>query len=319
MRVQHSLGVVAALVLVGCGGSPDAHGFVAGADGGRLYYRLMGRGSDTVVVLHGGPGLHHRYLVPPLAPLTRRHTLVFYDQRGRGRSDAVADTLALSVEQDVADLEALRRALRLERLTLIGHGWGGAVGVRYALAYPGRVRRLALVSPFFPRSSFLWALGVHPYDGPDSAAFDGLSDARRSQRDRAHPRRFCHDYWGAYLSPVPVRDRYATRRLAAAVCDAPAEALAQAERVRDLTLRSLGAWDWRGELGAVTAPTLVLQGRGTVWRAAGREWLDAIPSARLIELPAHPQFPWLDEPGRFVSALDDFLSVTRPLPNRAGE
>jgi proline iminopeptidase len=317
--MQRAFGLAAVLCLGSCGGSADSGGYVAGADGVRLYYRVMGRVGDTVVVVHGGPGLHHRYLVAALAPMTRTHTLLYYDQRGRGRSDTVTDSHAMGVERDVADLEALRRALRLERLTLIGHGWGGAVGVRYAMAHPDRVRRLALISPFFPRASFLWALGVHPYEGPDSAAFEGLSDARRQGRDQRRPRDFCRDYWGVYLSPVPVRDRYATRRLAAAVCDVPDAALARAERVRDLTLRSLGTWDWRGELGAVSAPTLVLQGRGAVWNAAARDWLAGLPDARLVTLDGHPQFPWLDEPGPFVAALDTFLRVTRPLPNRAGE
>ena len=49
------------------------------------------------------------------------------------------------------------------------------------------------------------------------------------------------------------------------------------------------------------------------------EWLAGLPNGRLVALPGHPQFPWLDEPGRFVTALDHFLSVTRPLLNRAGK
>jgi proline iminopeptidase len=307
------------LSLAGCARSPETHGYLAGADGVRLYYRVLGRGADTVVVLHGGPGMHHRYLVPALAPLATTHTLVFYDQRGRGRSDSVPDTTALTAERDVADLETLRQHFDLQQLTLVGHGWGGALAVHYAVAHPDRVRRLALVSPYFPNNAFLFAVGRSPYDGPDSAAFDGLEQARRAQRDQRQPRRFCREYWGAYLSPVPVRDVYATRRLAPEVCDAPPAALARAERVRHYVLHSLGPWDWQPDLSRITVPTILIQGRGHVWDVAARQWLAGLPAARLVTLRAHPQFPWLDEPGRFLTALDWFFRVTRPLPNRAGE
>src|SRR5262245_33707918 len=81
---------------------------------GSLYYRVLGAGPDTVVVLHGGPGFHHGYLVPALQPLAERHTLIFYDQRGRGRSDWPADSTQLpTADLDVADLEALRAHFRL--------------------------------------------------------------------------------------------------------------------------------------------------------------------------------------------------------------
>lgn len=309
---------IAALGSVACGGVADSHGYATGADGVRLYYRMMGHGHDTVVVLHGGPGLHHRYLVPALAPLSSTHTLLFYDQRGRGQSDSVADTLAMSAERDVADLEALREHFGLDQMILVGHGWGGALAVRYTVTHADRVQRLALLSPLFPRAAYIWTLGVQPYEGPDSGAFNGLSEARVARRDQTSPRRFCRDYWGAYLSPVPVRDVYATKRLAGEMCNAPSAVLARAERTRHFVLQSLGAWDWRPELPAVTAPTLLLQGRGAVWSAAAREWLAGLPNARLVTLTAHPQFPWLDQPGHFVSALEQFLRVTRPLPNRAG-
>ena len=107
-------------------------GYVAGEGNVRLFYRMEGNGSDTLVVLHGGPGLNLEGLRPDLRPLSHRHTLLYFDQRGSGRSE-MPDTLRLTAASMVEDIEALRRAFRLDRVTILGHPWGGSLAVLYAV------------------------------------------------------------------------------------------------------------------------------------------------------------------------------------------
>jgi proline iminopeptidase len=110
-----------------------------------LFVRRVGRGSPAVV-LHGGPGAHHDYLLPGFDALAEGRELIYYDQRGGGRSPVARD-VAVGWTEHVADLEALRTAWGLERLTLVGYSWGGLLALLYALSHPGQVGRLALVSP----------------------------------------------------------------------------------------------------------------------------------------------------------------------------
>jgi proline iminopeptidase len=110
-----------------------------------LLVRRVGSG-PTVLVLHGGPGAHHEYLLPQFDALSRGRELVYYDQRGGGRSP-VARSVPVGWVEQVADLEALRDYLGLERLTLAGYSWGGLLAVLYALEHRERVERLALISP----------------------------------------------------------------------------------------------------------------------------------------------------------------------------
>jgi proline iminopeptidase len=110
-----------------------------------LFVRRVGVG-PPVVVLHGGPGADHAYLRPGFDALADGRELVYYDQRGGGRSP-VGRNVPVGWTEHVADLEALRQQWAYDRLTLAAYSWGGLLALLYALEHPGRVGRLALVSP----------------------------------------------------------------------------------------------------------------------------------------------------------------------------
>lgn len=103
---------------------------------------------DTVVVLHGGWGADHTYLLGPLAPLADGHRLVFYDQRGSLHSPAPDSTITLG--RLVADLDDLRQSLGLDRMTLAAHSMGNALAYAYLARHPERVRGLVLIGAVHP-------------------------------------------------------------------------------------------------------------------------------------------------------------------------
>ena len=118
---------------------------MADLNGVRLYTRCVGDG-PAIVVLHGGPGAHHDYLLPQYDRLAHGRTLCYYDQRGGGKSPVSRD-VAVGWREHVADLDALRARWGVERLTLLGYSWGGLLAVLYALEHSDRIARLALVAP----------------------------------------------------------------------------------------------------------------------------------------------------------------------------
>ena len=107
--------------------------------------RREGSGRETVV-LHGGPGASHDYLLPGFDLLAPGRTLIYYDQRGGGRSP-VGRSVPVGWREHVADLDALREARGQERLTIAGDAWGALLALLYAIEHPDRVEKLALVSP----------------------------------------------------------------------------------------------------------------------------------------------------------------------------
>jgi proline-specific peptidase len=119
-------------------------GFVS-VPGGRVWYRVEGGGATPLLCLHGGPGFAHDYLSPLLA-LADERPVVLYDQLGCGRSDRPADDSLWSLDRSIAEVHALRLALGLNRLHLLGHSWGGFLALSYALEHRG-LSGLVLASP----------------------------------------------------------------------------------------------------------------------------------------------------------------------------
>ncbi len=314
MRLVRPLSLLALVAAFpACARPPAAHDLrVAVAPGESLFVRVTGTGPDTLVVLHGGPGASHDYLVGALAPLARRHVLVFYDQRGRGRSGDVRDSSELSLATDVEDLEAIRAHFRLAQLTLVGHHWGGAVAAQYAIRHPGLVRRMVLLSPFPVHPSFVFEYGMANTDKP---LVDSITAAQNAVTSPEGARAYCERYWPLYFELLPQRIVRTVRdgALRRAVCGGDARRLQQSHAVFFRLVNPLGYWSWRVALNGTRVPTLVVEGQGDgmVTQAAER-WAQHLPDARLLETEGPFGFPWVGAGARRWDAVETFLGGAWP-------
>jgi proline iminopeptidase len=114
-------------------------------EGARLYYRDTGRG-HPVVVLHGGPEFDHSYFLPELDLLADSYRLIYYDQRGRGKSAAGVLPEDVTIRSEVEDIERLREHFGLNSVAVLGHSWGGLLALEYATSHPERVSHLILLN-----------------------------------------------------------------------------------------------------------------------------------------------------------------------------
>jgi proline iminopeptidase len=292
---------------------PAREGHVDAGGGVRLFYRVAGAGSDTVIVLHGGPGFTSDYLDKDLDPLAQRYTLIFFDQRGTGRSTLVSDSAALDGQRFADDVDAVRRHFGLERVALFGHSWGASVAAMYAVRHPDRVTRILLLGAVPLRRAGLLA-GIQALNARRDSAELRLLTTRRAER-AANPSSadVCRAYYIVWFQPA-FRDTAAARRSRGDFCYGSPAALAnKAASVDRYTFPSLGEYDWRPAMRAVTAPTLVIQGP---WEFMPldftREWIDALPNARLLLLEQGGHFAYLDSPVEFFAAADAFLSGRWP-------
>src|SRR5260370_10357651 len=116
------------------------------AGGADLYSREVGRGT-AIIVLHGGPDFDISYLLPDLDRLSDSYRLIYYDQRGRGRSADHVKPEDVTLASDIVDMEKVRDYFHLDSVVLLGHSWGTVLALEYALRYPDRVSRLILMNP----------------------------------------------------------------------------------------------------------------------------------------------------------------------------
>jgi proline iminopeptidase len=218
--------------------------------GVELFERRVGAG-PPVVVLHGGPGADHAYLRPGFDALAEGRELVYYDQRGGGRSPVARDVPVGWTEQ-VADLEALREHWGLERLTVAGYSWGGLLALLYALDHPGRVERLALVSP-----APTWRAERERFEASfarrnlDPALQEGRRQLRESGLRERDPEAFQQRIFELSVAPYffdPTKARELTP-------------FRVTGRTQDEVWRSLGDYDLRPRLPELAGiPSLVLHG-----------------------------------------------------------
>ncbi len=142
-------------------GFVDAHGVL-------IYYKTIGQGVPLLIV-HGGPGASHDYLLPHLLPLLRTNRLIFIDERGSGRSEKLEDAKQYTVENMVEDVESVRQALHLGKINLLGHSYGGVLAQAYAFKYQQNLSHLILGGTFYSTSEMNKVLAKEKQSMPPDA------------------------------------------------------------------------------------------------------------------------------------------------------
>ncbi len=265
-------------------------------NGVTLFERRVGGGAP-VVVLHGGPGAHHDYLLPGFDTLATGRELIYYDQRGGGRSPVGRD-VPVGWREHVADLEALRAAWGLPRLTLAGYSWGGLLALLYALEQPGKVDQLALVSP-----APAWRAARDAFEQRFEARTlaPALQDARRALRESGLRER----------DPAAHAARLFELAVAGYFHD-PARATSLTpfrvtERTRAEVWASLGDFDLRPALRGLAVPALVLHGDDDpIPVDASREVAECLGAAFHV-VPDCGHVPYVEAPETFHLVMDAFL------------
>lgn len=153
------IGLFALIIIAFFAGCRSVPQFKAGegyvqVPGGKIWYRIIGEGKQTpILMLHGGPGGTSRSFYQ-LAALGQDRPVIIFDQLGSGRSGYHADTSLLTVENFVAQVEALKTSLGLKTFYLYGHSWGTALALEYYLKHPKGIKAIVFNSPYF--STSIW-------------------------------------------------------------------------------------------------------------------------------------------------------------------
>ena len=307
------------MLALGCAvpaASRPSEGFVTADDGTRLFYKVEGSGPQVLVVVHGGPGNSLESVRGDFERLANGRTVIYYDQRGNGRSDLIDEEQKLSISHQIADLDAVRRHFRLEKMTLLGNSWGGFLISAYAAAHPDRVERLILDVPAPPRLQQLEQMGDEITRRVNLTRSEAerkrLAHLYRTWRSAKDPMTNCQAFYGAILVAYTFNGRQIPPHKGD-LCSGPVEAVRRQQVINNTIWRLLGDFDYRPAVRKVTAPVLVIHGVADVIPVEGSEdWAKSYPNARLLLVQRAGHLVHLEQPDIFFGAVEQFLKGDWP-------
>jgi proline iminopeptidase len=273
-----------------------------------LYWVKYGRaGAPRLLLLHGGPGADHCYMLPQMLHLAEKYELVFYDQRGGGRSKSDA-RIPITWQTQVEDLGAVVQELGLDPLSIVGYSWGAMLALLYTIEQRRNPHlqpphRLALINP---------APLTREYRRQFEAEF-----ARRQQSPELE--RMREELTASGLrekDPQAYRQRAFELGVAGYFSD-PRKAtdltpFRVVGRIQQSVWESLGDFDLIRDLKGVKIPSIIIHGRDDPIPLASSTEASRALETNLVVLDECGHVPYVEQPERLFAALDPFLDETNP-------
>ncbi len=302
------------LILIGCAATstyqlpepPVKQGYIKINDG-KLFYQVVGKG-DPVIVIHGGPGLDQGYLLPGMAALAKKHQVVFYDQRGSGRSIvSKVDPQHINTEQFVEDLESLRKALGFSKVTLVGHSWGGFLALRYAIKYAPNLNKIVIMNslPITTASIHDLVESVEERVKPSAAEIDKiLSSPEFEAGDPETVSRYYSFYFKHYM--------YNPNDLSKINMQLEPQGTASGVAVSKILEEEIFSTfiDLTDDLKKVKVPTLIIHGEEDIVPLhTAQEILKSIKGSQLVVIKQCGHVPYVEKPQEWLEAMEKFLKA----------
>jgi proline iminopeptidase len=282
--------------------APSGPGATLTNGGVKIWYEVRGQTSGRpLIMVNGGPGFDHTYVLCSDAwdAIARTRRVVFYDQRGNGRSGALRKGQSCTLGDQIADLDALRARIGADRVDLLGHSWGGYLVMAYAWKHPEHVAHLIITDSAAPKWSdteFMFK-SVFPEGVERQERFD-FADAMGDTTANAAS---LHEYLQWLFVSTEKRDEFMSH----------AWSYKYTRSVNEALNADLAKYDMWPVLPTFKMPTLVITGRWDMNVAPSTAWKihKAIPGSRWEAFEHSGHLPYFEEPDKFVRVVNDFLGA----------
>jgi proline iminopeptidase len=298
---------------------PVQEGFVD-ANGVMIYYKMLGRGTPLMIV-HGGPGASHDYFLPYLLPLARHNKVVFIDERGSGRSQKLDDPSSYTVENMVEDVESVRQALGLGKISLMGHSYGGALAQAYALKYQANLTHLILGSTWSSSKALneifvkmKQNMSPELRERIDKLEAAGLYGHGKDYAKNRYTNEYMIAAWGEGYFPYLYQNHpdanYDPVDNGKMAWDLYREMWGEhGEFVIDGNLKSV---EYTDRLASIKVPTLILVGdHDEADPSLAQAMHEKIAASKIVVFPKAGHMTFVDDTGMFIQTVDDFLHASK--------
>lgn len=307
MKIRSVLPVILAFVFISCSQSrisKENFSGVKNINGEKIYCQTMGGGEDIVIV-HGGPGLAHDYLVPHFKELADDYRLIYYDQRGCGLSEPLKKDEMHIMDSLVNDLEGVRKAFGLEKMNLAGQSFGALIAVNYAVKYPQNVKTLILLEPAPGSTEYIKAFSQAVYGRLSDWSKEKIKRIANSDEftkyDPEAFTEFLRTRFKAYFKDTTLvnkvyLDYFDTSRVE--------KFFASSKAVEPYFMN----YDLYGSMANINCPTLIIHGALDPVPAEAIEKMgSAIKGSELHIIPNSGHFVHIENPQEYFSLIRSFL------------
>ncbi|MGH9824756.1 MAG: alpha/beta fold hydrolase, partial [Blastocatellia bacterium] len=276
----------------------DESGKTFQAPGATIYYEVRGAESKglPLVVVNGGPGFDHNYLHCSKAwdDLARTRPVVFYDQRGNGRSGALKAGQSCTLADQISDLDALIAHLGYNKVDMLGHSWGGYLSMAYSARHPERIEKLIICDSAAPRwqdTEFMFK-----YVFPDKTAREDANNFAAALGDEHAAEENLKIYLSMLFYSEEKRDGFL----------AHAAEYHNDREVNRLVNQDVARFDLNPELPKFKFPVLVLTGRFDMNVAASTAFKihNEIPGSQFVVFERSGHLPFYEEPEKFIAVVN---------------
>ena len=278
-----------------------------------IFVQEYGSGTDTVIVIHGGFGANHDYMIDAVRGLERQFHFVFYDQRGSLLSPTAKENLTF--QKNIDDLYGLIRALGLDSVKLLGHSMGSLVAMEFTEQHPDLVSHIVLVGAIAPKLDNEYFLRIHnsnsflssrqavldlrkPYE--EKGILNVLSGQQRI-RDSEFTHKDLTEYWRIGFAATNIYDMSKVHKVRGGRAYFKPEAAVMQNTVN---------WDFDYREILNSKNTTIINGEYDFLDLYS-EHLKAIlveyPNINLIIMPKAGHNPWIDNPDLFRKHLQNAL------------
>ena len=258
------------------------------------------KGQLPLLCINGGLHFGYDVLWPALAPLSENRQLIFFDQRGRGKSQQPPGARTARIEHDAGDAGAIRKALGIEQWNLLGHSWGGGIAMLSTSEDSKAVNRLVLVDAVGPDSD--WLSRLH------SMAIDRLSGEKRAILERLDPDALhrddieTHAAYASALYPAWFADREFGAIFSSPKANSPTGAAVAARLRRE-------GYDWTDRISSIETPTLIVHGDNDLLDVSVAEGIHRlIRNSEIVVIEHAGHMPFWEAPEQFFGTVEIFLA-----------
>lgn len=266
-----------------------------------IHYKVFGEGSPLLII-NGGPGFSSEGFIPLAKQLGKSNLAILYDQRGTGKSSISSiDTNTLTLELMVADIEALRQHLHIDRWTVLGHSFGGMLASYYSSKHPERINGIILSSSGGLDMTLLNNLNITSH----------LTDLQRdslnywsnqiAQGDTTYNAKYQR---GRNLAPAYLHDQ----SFAEVIAHRLTQSNLTVNRFIWQNMRKIN-FDCKNELKHFNKPVLIIQGKEDIIPLEIAQLAHhTFTNSQISIMPACGHYGWLEQPEIYFNDINRFLN-----------